>query len=308
MKIERVMRLRSALEARLLRLSVSATLVIAALGVLLGLWARSPAIIFDGLFALIDAAITWLTLTVARLVATQGEHRRFQYGFWHLEPLVIALKASALIVLVAYAFLSAVNNLLKGGYEPEFGVALAYAALVTQICLGMWWWLDRQADRIDSALVRLDVKAWLLSALMSGALLIAFATALLMRGTPAAGLIPFIDPLSLALIALVLLPLPFREARESFAEILLISPADIDAQVRSVMADFIRRHGFLDYRSYVSKAGRARFIEISILVPPALCVSVTTIDAMRTEIGAAIGGSGPERWLTITFTADPAQL
>jgi predicted Co/Zn/Cd cation transporter (cation efflux family) len=115
MKIERFMRLRSELEARLLRLSVAATLVIAGLGVLLGLWARSPAVIFDGLFALIDAAITWLTLQVA--------------------------------------------------------VALA------------------------------------------------------IQGTAAEGLIRFIDPLALALITLLLLPMPFREARESFAEILQISPA-----------------------------------------------------------------------------------
>jgi len=78
--------------------------------------------------------------------------------------------------------------------------------------------------------------------------------------------------------------------------------------VRAVMAEFIKRHGFLDYRSYLSKTGRARFIEISVLVPPDLCLPVTAIDAMRTEIGKAIGGAGPDRWLTITFTADPAQL
>ncbi len=308
MQIERVMRLRSELEARLLWLSVAATLVIAGLGILLGLAARSPAIIFDGLFSLIDAAITLLTLKVARLVATQGDHRRFQYGFWHLEPLVIALKASTLMVLVAYAFLSAVNSLLKGGYEPEFGIALSYAVLVTLISFGIWWWLRRQAERIDSGLVRLDVKAWLLSALMGSALLIAFAAALLIRGTAAEGLIRFMDPLALALITLVLMPLPLREARESFAEILLISPSDTDARVRAVMAEFIKRHGFLDYRSYLSKTGRARFIEISVLVPPDLCLPVTAIDAMRTEIGEAIGGAGPDRWLTITLTADPAQL
>jgi len=308
MHIERVMQLRSELEARLLWLSVSATLVIAGLGILLGLWARSPAIVFDGLFAMIDAAITWLTLRVAQLVATRDGHRRFQYGFWHLEPLVIALKASTLIVLVVYAFLSAMNSLLKGGYEPQFGVALGYAILVTLISFGIWWWLRRQAERIDSGLVRLDVKAWLLSALMSGALLIAFATALVIRGTAAEDLIRFIDPLALALIALVLMPMPFREARESFAEILQISPPNIDVRVRSVMAEFIRRHGFSDYRSYVSKAGRAHFIEISVLVPPELCVPVTAIDGMRAEIGEAIGGNGPNRWLTIIFTADPAQL
>jgi cation diffusion facilitator family transporter len=308
MQIERVMRLRSELEARLLRLSVVATLVIAGLGVVLGLGARSPAIIFDGLFALVDAAITWLTLIVARLVATQGDDRRFQYGFWHLEPLVIALRASTLIVLVAYAFLSAVNSLLKGGYEPEFGMAAGYALLTTLISGGIWWWLRRQAERIDSGLVRLDVKAWLLSALMSGALLIAFALALLLRGTDADWLIRYVDPLALALIALALLPMPLREARESFVEILVMTPADTDAELRAVMDAFVRRHGFAGYRSYFAKAGRARFIEISVLVPPELCLPVTAIDAMRAEIGRAIGGAGPDRWLTITFTADAAHL
>ncbi|KAA6186701.1 cation transporter [Thiohalocapsa marina] len=308
MKIERVMRLRSALEARLLWLSVAATALIAGLGILLGLMARSPAILFDGLFSLIDVAITWLTLKVAQLVATQGDHRRFQYGFWHLEPLVIALKASVLMVLVAYAFLSAVNSLLKGGYEPDLGIALVYAGLVVVASFSMWWWLRGQAERIDSGLVRLDVKAWLLSALITTALLVAFGAALAMRGTAAVDYVRYVDPLVLALVALVLLPMPFREAREAFGEILLMAPTDVDAHVRAVMQECIRRQGFLDFRSYVSKSGRACFIEISVLVPPDLSLPVKTIDALRAEIGASIGGAGPDRWLTIVFTADPGQL
>ena len=206
------------------------------------------------------------------------------------------------------ATIPAAKPLLKGGYEPEFGIALSYAALVTLISFGLWWWLRGQANRIDSGLVRLDVKAWLLSALMGSALLLAFAVALTIQGTAAEHLLRFIDPLALALIALVLLPMPFREARESFAEILQISPSDLDAHLCSVMADFVQRHGFLDYRSYLAKTGRARFIEISVLVPPDLQLPVTEIDALRNEIGRAIGGAGPDRWLTITFTADPAQL
>lgn len=305
--VERVMRLRSELEARLLRISVAATVLIAGLGILFGLLAQSPAILFDGFFALIDVAVTWLTLKVARLVSSQGD-RRFQYGFWHLEPLVMALRASVLIVLVAYAFFSAVNSLLKGGYEPDFGMALAYAVAVSVICFAMWWWMRGQAERIDSGLVRLDVKAWLMSALITSALLVAFAVALASTGTEAERLIPYLDPAVLALLSLVLLPMPFREAREAFAEIFMISPPELDARVRGVMADFIERHGFRDFRSYVSKAGRAQFIEISVLVPSDLRVPVGEIDALRAEIGAAIGGAGPERWLTILFTADPAQL
>ena len=305
--IERVMRLRSGLEARLLWTSLAATVLIAGLGILFGLLSRSTAILFDGVFSLLDIAVTWLTLKVARLVASQGDHR-FQYGFWHLEPLVIALKASVLIFLVAYAFLSSVNSLLKGGYDPEFGTALLYAVAVVAISFAMWWWLRRQAERIDSGLVRLDVKAWLMSALITLALLIAFATALVMEGTAAAPWVPLVDPAVLAVLTLVLLPLPFREAREAFGEILMISPRDLNDHVRAVMADFLARHALLDYRSYCAKTGRGRFIEIAVLVPSERRLSIAELDAFRAEIGTAIGGAGPDRWLTIEFTADPRHL
>jgi predicted Co/Zn/Cd cation transporter (cation efflux family) len=172
----------------------------------------------------------------------------------------------------------------------------------------MWWWMGRQAERIDSGLVRLDVKAWLMSALITTALLVAFGAALAMKGTDAEAFIRYVDPAVLAIIALFLLPLPFREAREAFGEILMISPSDMDAHIRSVMTDFVARHGFSDYRSYLAKAGRARFIEISVLVPPDLTLPVSAIDALRAEIGDAIGGAGQDRWLTIVFTADPVHL
>ena len=305
--IDRVLLLRSELEARLLRISLYATLAIAGLGILFGFLAQSTAILFDGVFSLVDVAITWLTLVVARLVASEGNHR-FQNGFWHLEPLVMALKSSVLIFLVGYALLSSVNSLLKGGYDPEFGIALVYAGCVALIAFGMWWWLKGQADRIDSGLVQLDVKAWLMSALITLALFLAFIAALAMEGTAAEHLIPYVDPAVLAFLSLLLLPLPFREARQSLQEILLISPSDLDAQVCGVMADFVARHGFRGYRSYVSKAGRARFIEVGVLLPAELRLAIGELDAFRAEIGAAIGGEGPDRWLTIQFTADPRHL
>lgn len=36
--------------------------------------------------------------------------------------------------------------------------------------------------------------------------------------------------------------------------------------------------------------------------------NVATVDAIRREIAEAIGGEGPQRWLTIDFTADPRWL
>ena len=90
---------------------------------------------------------------------------------------------------------------------------------------------------------------------------------------------------------------------------LLITPPELDAHVRSVMDRVIERYGFKTYTSYVAKVGRAQFIEIHIAVPPGMRLdNVATVDAIRREIAEAIGEEGPQRWLTIDFTADPRWL
>jgi predicted Co/Zn/Cd cation transporter (cation efflux family) len=102
---------------------------------------------------------------------------------------------------------------------------------------------------------------------------------------------------------------PIRTVCKALQEILLITPPELDAHVRSVMDGVIARHGFKTYTSYVAKVGRAQFIEIHIAVPTGMRLdNVAAADAIRREIGQAIGGEGPQRWLTIDFTADPRWL
>ncbi|MET0185122.1 MAG: cation transporter, partial [Achromobacter sp.] len=74
-------------EQRVLTLSIWCTVALAMLGIIFGLLSGSQAIIFDGVFASIDAGMSILALVVSRLLLRSGS-KRFQYGYWHLEPLV----------------------------------------------------------------------------------------------------------------------------------------------------------------------------------------------------------------------------
>ena len=68
----------------------------------------------------------------------------------------------------------------------------------------------------------------------------------------------------------------------------------------------MEEHGFSSFRSYVARVGRGRQIEIYFIVPadrPAR--RLEEWDAIRDQIGEAIGGEGPNRWLTIAFTTTP---
>jgi cation diffusion facilitator family transporter len=296
-------------EQRILKLSIGVTVFVALAGVLFGLLSGSLSIVFDGMFSAIDAAMSGLALFVARLVGREPNNRRFQFGYWHIEPMVLAFNGGTLMLLCFYAFVNAVGSFLAGGRQLAFDWALAYAVIVCAVCFGMLFYERRANRRIGSDFVRLDAQSWLMSAAITSALLVAFAIAWSLEGTPYAHLTPYADPLVLAMLTIVLMFVPIRTVRKALREILLITPPELDAHVRRIMDAVVADYGFKTYTSYVAKVGRAQFIEIHIAVPVDRRIdNVATADAIRREIAEAIGGEGPHRWLTIDFTADPRWL
>jgi cation diffusion facilitator family transporter len=301
--------LEAAAEQRMLRLSIGVTIVVSAVGVLFGLLSGSLSILFDGVFAAIDAAMSGLALFVSRLVSGSNNNRRFQFGYWHIEPMVLAFNGGTLMLLCFYAFLNAVDSFLAGGRQLDFDWALIYAATVCVACVAMAIYEFGANRRIGSDFVRLDAQSWLMSACITLSLLIAFSIAWFLRDTPYRHLTPYADPVVLAFLTLALVFVPIRTVRKALQEILLITPPDLDAHVREVMQRVVAKYRFRTFTSYVAKVGRAQFIEIHIAVPSDMRLdSVVAVDAIRREIAEAIGDEGPQRWLTIDFTADPRWL
>jgi cation diffusion facilitator family transporter len=292
-------------EQRLLRLSIGITLLIGSAGVLIGLLTRSQALVFDGMYSLVDVVITVLSLAVSRLLANEGS-RRFQFGYYHLEPMVEALGGSILALSCIYAAATAIDSLLTGGGQVHFGVASIWAGVLTVTGLAMAVYMKRHARRLDSTLLALDARSWIISGLLSLALLLGFAAAIALEGTARAGWVPYIDAGVLLAIAVCLLPVPLRATARAIREVMQVAPGDLDERVQAVLGEVVARHGFLDYSSHVAKMGRIRFIEVHILVPADYAFGeMANADRLRNEIAERIGANSEQFWLTIDFTADP---
>lgn len=291
-------------EQRVLVYSIALTIGTAVIGILFGLLSGSLSIAFDGMFSVIDAAISSLALLVARLLTKDGS-RRFQHGYWHIEPLVLAFNGGILIILCCYALVNAIGSILDGGRALAFDWAIGYTLIDCVACVGMFLYQRRRNEVINSDLIRLDMQGWLMAAVISAALLLAFVVASALQGTAYAGLAHFADPVVLAVLSICLLPLPVRTVVRAWGEILLITPSELDLRVSRIMDGIVASHGFARYTSYVAKVGRARFIEIHVALPPGYRPDdVASQDAVREEIARAIGDDGPQLWLTIAFTAD----
>lgn len=297
-------------EEKILQLSIGVTLAVAATGIILGALAGSFSIIFDGSYAFIDAFMSSLSLFVARLISRDAagrlNARRFTMGFWHLEPMVLALNGILLMTVSIFAFVNAVGLILNGGRNLEFDWAMAYAALATVVCFAMAYYENRKNEKLKSDFITLDVKTWIMSGGINVALLIAFVIGYVLEKIGYITLTPYIDPIVLALICLVITPLPFGTVKRAVQDIILAAPSELITHVEQVARDTIKRHGFKDYEAYVARIGRAQQIELHFILPAEYPVNgIGDFDAIREEVGAAIGHAGPHRWLTLSFTADP---
>jgi cation diffusion facilitator family transporter len=290
-------------EQAALKFSIALTVVLGVLGVASGLATGSQAIIFDGMFSFVDVLPTIVSLLVVKLIA-RGSSQRFQFGYWHLEPLVGVLRDSILTVACIYAAIDAVNSLASGGHAVEYDLAAAWAAILSVIGLVMTLVLRRKARVLNSPMLELDARSWAVSACLSLALLVGFIFAAALTNTALEGWIPYLDAVALLSMALLLLPVPLLGLSRSIRDVLQVAPDELDARVRAIMDEVVKERGFLDYSSYIAKVGRGRFVEIHVLVTPESRIDIATADSIRREVSDRLNAANPTYWLTIDFTAE----
>lgn len=300
-------------EESVLKISIAGTVTLGAIGIAMGLLARSSAILFDSVYEMIDAVMTLFALLVARLIAASNSgdlvnsklEERFTMGFWHLEPIVLGVSGAMLMSASIYALINAVDSFLSGGREIIFTYAITFMFISFAIEFSLGNYVKIANKQIKSEFLALDSKAWLISSSMSVAYLAAFIFGYFAEGTKLQWMTPYIDPAILTVVCIVVIPIPFSTVKRAFADILLVTPLELKQHVDSVARDVTAKYGFDSYRAYVARVGRGRQIEIYFIVPkswPPRCLEEW--DRLRDEISAEIDGESPDLWLTIVFTTD----
>jgi cation diffusion facilitator family transporter len=286
-----------------LKFSIALTVVLGVLGVASGLVTGSQAIIFDGMYSFVDVVPTVVSLIVVKLIA-RGTSPRFQYGYWHLEPLVAVLRDAILAVACIYAGVDAVKALSGGGHEVEYGLAAWWAGILCVIGLAMTLLLRQRAKAHQSPMLEIDARSWVVSTFLSLALLIGFAIASVLKGTQFQSWVPYLDGIALLSMALIMLPMPLIGLWRSMSDVMQVAPNELDARVQAVMKSVVEEREFVDYSSYIAKVGRGKFVEIHVLVSPETKIDIATADAIRGDVSQRLNAGTPTIWLTIDFTAD----
>ncbi len=289
-------------EHRALGISMAYGMVLATVGIAIGVVTGSQIILFDGFYTFLGIGLSWMAMRVSRLVAS-GPTSRYPFGREALVPLIIGVEAVALLATCAYASFNAVLSILHGGDTLTSNWGVGYAIVSLIVPTAVWWWLRRMAS--DSELVRAEATQWLTGGALGSGMIVAYALAHALTGTTWTSATHYLDPSLVIAACLVFVAPPLKMIRTTFIELVEGSPdIDLRGPANEAVSAVSQNFGLRERNLRMTKIGRKFYVELEFTVPPTWTVEQS--DLVRDALAARLDALPHDLWLTVEFSANPS--
>ncbi|MFF7363056.1 cation transporter [Streptomyces sp. NPDC008125] len=289
-------------EQRALRVSMAASVALAATGLVWGLVAGSQAVLLDGVSTALGLLLSWIALRASR-VAAAGPTPRFPFGRESLVPVAVGVQGLALLGTFGYAAVEAVRVILGGGSEVAAAGLAAYGAVSGLACLAVYGCLARRGPRSD--LIRTEATVWLAGAVTSLLIAVGGVVAVLLGMTAWHPAKAYTDSVLVLLTCALLGALPVRMLRRAASELLESGPEPaVRQRVREVVERVRAAEGLPEPVLRTSKVGQKLYVEIAFVVPPGGW-DVAGEDRVRRALRDGLAALPYEPWSVVEITSDP---
>lgn len=255
-------------EERAIRITISVNLLMGILGLAFALYLHSDAILLDGVFSVIHFAISLLSLFVARLIRRPGDDR-FPFGYAVFEPMLNLAKGLMIAIVLLFALIAAVEALMTGGRAVSPSGGLFYAIIATLGCAIAALFTRRTALQVRSPIVEVDAKNWVIDALLSATVAIAFGVAVVLKRSQFAWMVPFVDPIIVIVLVTLSVALPIQIIGYNWRQIIGMAPgAPLPATIHALAAEALAAIPFKKFHLRTARLGRLVYFQLYLIISP----------------------------------------
>ncbi|NOX85383.1 MAG: cation diffusion facilitator family transporter [Chlorobi bacterium] len=273
-------------EKSILRISVVANLLLAAVAIYYGIITGSEAIKLDGYYSFAGFILALISLWVIKIVLKPGSST-FNFGYSVVEPLFNLVKGLLILAVVLSSSINAVKSLLSGGNTPAFGESIVYFFIATITCLALTILFYYQNKKITSPVIYVEYKNWFVDTIISLSIGVAFVTSYFFQDSSHASWIKYTDPVITLAVVVFIIKLPLSTIKTGVKEVLLSAPdKKILEKINTVIKNVISEYNYEDYNFKATKTGREIYllVHIQVVNPDDLLYSIRTQDQVREKI------------------------
>jgi len=218
-----VMKSKTTVEEKALKRSMIGAFILAIWGVTMAWVSDSSAVMLDGMFNLISGIVSFFSIQVTRLVSGK-ETREFPLGYYAFESLILFIKGASILILLLMALYTSLEVMLSGGREPALGLMTIYVALAMTGCLILYGISKSSLKKSGSEILEAETSAWLVNAVVTGAIGIAFGVTLLIQQTAFGWIARYVDQILVIFLSILFVKEPLLFMKNGLSELLLAAP------------------------------------------------------------------------------------
>lgn len=294
------------IEQRLLVQSVIMAIVFAVIGIVTGVLAKSQMIIFDGLYSLVSVGLSALSLLAMKFMS-KNDYKKYPFGKDIVDPLVVILEYSVILITISSSIIGAIKALLSGGRAVNLDVALWYSIISTVLCFVMYFQFKNKSKKFSSGILVAESSQWLFDAIASAGVLVTFIAVYIFKYFNIFNsFLPYIDPIMVIILGAGFARLPIISIGTALKEVLDMAPeGELAQELQNMINQIEKKYKFKESFLRVSKARKTLWVEVDFVVDKdSKIATIQEQDLVREEISQKIHHLGYDKWLTVAFTVD----
>ena len=245
-------------------------------------------------------------MRITRLVELPGT-KHFHFGFAHLEPLINTVRVLIILVVASIGLISAIQALVSGGRPLSTGGAVIYGLLAAVGCLAMAFRQRAAGRTLQSPIIRVDARNWFIDGVLSSGVAVAFLIAFLLSGTKLEPVVPYIDPVLVTIMVILVLPMSARMLIENGRDVAQIAPdTDQQREIQHLIENAVGPDVAEKVVVRMLPIGRVLYLLVHVLVARSSPTrDIAALDEIRSRIEKDLSETHPRLVIDVVFTADP---
>lgn len=294
-----------ATEKKAIKLVMLGDLMMAIFGLVFFYLTYSQAILMDGVYPFVDMVAGLLTLRVVSLMAQQANQSQ-PFGYAIFEPVMNFIKGILILLVILLGLYASIKAIILGGHHIEADIAVFYSVIATVINFLLAYVLYRINQTAQSSMIEVDLQGWIVGGILSVAVGLSFLAVIWLESAGYDEWVPYMDPLVLLVLIVMMLPMPLKILKENGLQIIGRSDnAEHLAQLHQITSAVFAQVPVEDIKLRALKEGRMIYVQAYVQLKSQAPFDLEQQDEYRKVLYQQLKQTNDYLSLDVIYTAQP---
>ena len=265
---------------------------------LMAMMTSSQSILMDAVYGVADFAMIIVSIKIIPLLYKPTSEKH-PFGYSQMESIFIAIKGSMLTAVTVGLVLNNILIILSGGNDVPFTSISIFELVAGIICLGVLFLLIKMNKKLNSALVKVEIDAWMIDSVASIGLAIAFFLPAIIHTSWMDAFAPYLDQVAAIILSAMILPMPIKTAISGLRDLFLLAPDnEMVERIKEIGEAVLSKYKFEQTAYDIIKTGRKIWVSIYFNSPSDM-VSIEQIKKAHDKLEAELKKEFPDLYVEL---------